>query len=143
MKNWFEKELTELNASPLVKLTIYVTRTLNARTPTNEKQMTEQAIIQAPSFEKSDADISDPEKAVRASGSCSPTRPESTLPVMLGRPDISATVRGIVSTTGEHERAIVAACGPESLMRETRSVVGELVKKSERSITLHCEQFGW
>jgi hypothetical protein len=143
MKNWFEKELAELNLSPLVKLTIYVTRTLNARARTGEKQSAEQAIIQASSFEKPDADISDPEKAAVTSGSCSPTTPESTVPIILGRPDISSRVRDVVSATGEPERTIVAACGPESLMNETRSVVGELVKSSERSVTLHCEQFGW
>jgi ferredoxin-NADP reductase len=98
-------------------------------------------MTQASNFEKSDAHIADPE--ISASGSCSPTASESTLPVMLGRPDISATIRTIVDAINEHERTIVAACGPESLMKETRGVVGDLAANSGRSVTLHCEQFGW
>jgi NAD(P)H-flavin reductase len=141
MKNWFEKELAELRGSPLVKLTVYVTRTLNARTPASEKQASEQAIDQAPSFEKSEAHITDPEKS--ASGSGSPTTSQSSLAVLLGRPDISAAIRSIADATLEHEKTIVAACGPESLMQEARGVVADLVKSSGRSVTLHCEQFGW
>lgn len=141
MKNWFEKELAELSISPLVKLTIYVTRTLNATNLTNEKQASNEPITQVPSFGKSDADIADPEKLTSTSGSTSPQT--LSLPVMLGRPDISATIRDIVGATDDHERTIVAACGPESLMREAKGVVGALVGSSGRSVTLHCEQFGW
>lgn len=141
MKIWFEKELAELSISPLVKLTIYVTRTLNAMNLTNEKQASNEAITQAPSFGKSDADIADPEKLASISGSSSPQT--LNLPVMLGRPDISATIQHIVGATDDHERTIVAACGPESLMSEARDIVGVLMKSSGKSVTLHCEQFGW
>ena len=68
MKNWFEKELVELSLSPLVKLTIYVTRTFNARTPTSERQNPHQAMTQASNFEKSDAHIADPEKSACHAG---------------------------------------------------------------------------
>jgi ferredoxin-NADP reductase len=141
MKNWFEKELAELSISPLVKLTIYVTRTLDAMNLTNEKQGSNSAITQAPSFGKSDADIADPEKLASTSESTSPQA--LSLPVMLGRPDISATIRDIVVATDDHERTIVAACGPESLMREAQGVAGALMESSGRSVKLHCEQFGW
>ncbi len=141
MKNWFEKELAELSISPLVKLTIYVTQTMNAMDITNEKQTSNEAITQSPSFGKSDADIADPEKLTSTSGSSSPQK--LSLPVTLGRPDISATIRHIVGATDDHERTIVAACGPESIMREARDVVGALMKSSGRSVTFHCEQFGW
>lgn len=63
--------------------------------------------------------------------------------MVLGRPDISAIVRDLVASTGAHERTIVAACGPNSLMAETRGVVAGLVASESRSVTLHCEQFGW
>jgi len=139
MKEWFEKELIELSFSPLVKLTIHVTRALDASTSGNEQQTVEKATAKESNSEKYKVD-SDPEKA---SGSCSPTTRESTLPVMLGRPDISAAIRSIVGATEEHDRSIVAACGPDSLMSETRSVVADLVANSGRTITLHCEQFGW
>jgi hypothetical protein len=62
---------------------------------------------------------------------------------MLGRPDISATIRDIVGAIDDHERTIVVACGPESLMREAQGVAGALMESSGRSVTLHCEQFGW
>ncbi|KAH8801189.1 ferric reductase like transmembrane component-domain-containing protein [Hyaloscypha sp. PMI_1271] len=68
MKNWFEKELVELSLSPLVKLTIYVTRTFNARTPTSERQNPHQAMTQASNFETSDAHIADPEKSACHAG---------------------------------------------------------------------------
>lgn len=141
MKNWFEKELAELSISPRVKLSIYVTRTMNAMNLTNEKQASNEAITQAPSFRNSDADIADPEKLTSTSGCFSPQT--LSLPVMLGRPDISATIRHMVGASDDHERTIVAACGPKSLLREARGVVGDLVKSSGRSVTLHCEQFGW
>lgn len=141
MISWFPKELAELSISPHVHLTICVTRALNASktSPTREQRKLDPVITEVQSFEKSDTAISDPEKS--ASGSCSPL--VANLPVMLGRPDISATIRSIVSSTEEHERTIVAACGPESLMRDTRCVVGDLVANSGRSAELHCEQFGW
>jgi hypothetical protein len=130
-----------LSISPLVKLTIYVTRTLNAMNLTNEKQASDEAITQAPSFGKSDADMADPEKLTSISGSSSPQT--LILPVMLGRPNISDTIQHIVGATDDHERTIVAACGPESLMSESRDIVGVLMKSSGKSVTLHCEQFGW
>ena len=63
--------------------------------------------------------------------------------MVLGRPDIGAKVHGIVAGTEAHERIIVAACGPDSLMMEARRVVAALVATQDRSVTLHCEQFGW
>jgi hypothetical protein len=141
MTSWFPKELAELSISPHVHLTVYVTRFLNASktSPTSEQRKSDQVITEVQSFEKSDTAISDPEKS--ASGNSSPS--VANLPVMLGRPDINATIRSIVSGTEEHEKTIVAACGPESLMRDTRGVVGDLVANSGRSVELHCEQFGW
>lgn len=131
MQTWFSKELAELSASPLVNLTIYVTRSIDAMSNTNVDSDHEKSI------QKSASDA-DPEKSAS-----SPTSPQSTLPIMLGRPDISATIRAIVGDSGEMERTVVAACGPESLMRDTRGVVAGLVVGSGRSVELHCEQFGW
>lgn len=137
MQSWFSKELTELAASPLVQLTIYVTRSMGASN-LNTKQESNTIVTQAQSFEKSETD---PEKS--ASGSCSPTIPEPTFPVRLGRPDISSTIRSVVSDTAEEERTIVAACGPVGFMKDVRDVVGDLVVYSGRSVAFHCEQFGW
>jgi hypothetical protein len=62
---------------------------------------------------------------------------------VLSRPDIGATIRELVAGTESNERTIVAACGPNSLMTETREVVAGLVTSQSRSVTLHCEKFGW
>jgi hypothetical protein len=140
---WFEKELAELSLSSLVKLTVYVTRTVNTRTPTSDEQASNEAITHAQSFETSGTDIADPEISASATVSCFPTAQALSLPVILGRPSISVILRDFVSATEEHERTIVASCGPESLMKETRSVVRDLVAGSGRSVAFHCEQFGW
>lgn len=131
MQTWFAKELAELSASPLVALTVYVTRSIDAASNMNVDSDHEKSIPHS----KSDQD---PEKSAS-----SPTSPQSTLPIMLGRPDVNATIRAIVGNSEERERTVVAACGPESLMRDTRGVVAELVVRSGRSVELHCEQFGW
>jgi Ferric reductase NAD binding domain len=141
MKDWFAKELDELNGSPLVKLTIYVTRAVTAESLVIKESISPPT--QTSSFEKSENNLSDPEKSASALESFASDTQSSTLSVMDGRPDISAEIRAIVSGMEEHERTIVAACGPESLMKETRAVVGDLVVSSGRSVTLHCEQFGW
>lgn len=62
---------------------------------------------------------------------------------MRGRPDIAARIQEIVSRTGMQETSIVAACGPDGLMVEIRRAVAGVVGKGDRSVMLHCEQFGW
>ena len=143
MQHWFPNELAELRSSPIANLTIYVTGSLgsSSASSTHEKQSSKQIVDRIPDFEKSDICVSDPEKD--ASGHCSPSSPDSVQSLVLGRPEISASIRDIVSATTEEEGTIVAACGPESLMKETRATVGDLVASSGRSVTLHCEQFGW
>ncbi|KAE8449041.1 hypothetical protein EG329_008629 [Mollisiaceae sp. DMI_Dod_QoI] len=136
MQSWFEKELAELSVPSFVTLAIYVTRTIIASQ--NTEQGSNEIVHEIQNFEKS---CTDPEKS--ASGNCSPSTPAMTLPVRLGRPDINAIIRSIASGTEEQERTIVAACGPKGLMRETCDVVGDLVVHSGRSVTLHCEHFGW
>ncbi|KAF8855174.1 hypothetical protein BDZ45DRAFT_728253 [Acephala macrosclerotiorum] len=137
MQSWFEKELAELAASPLVNLTIYLTRSMSASTQ-KTKLASNTIVAQAQSFEKSETD---PGRS--ASGNCSPTAPEPTIPMRLGRPDMSTAIRSIVSGTAEDERMIVAACGPIGLMRDVRDVAGDLVVDLGRSVTFHSEQFGW
>ena len=132
-----------MRSSPIVNLTIYVTGSLSSSSAssTHEKQSPKQNVDRVHDLEKSSPDVSDPEKDV--SGHCSASSPDSVQSIVLGRPDISASIRDIVSATAEDEGTIVAACGPESLMKETRATVGDLVASSGRSVTLHCEQFGW
>lgn len=141
MKNWFAKELIELSASAKVKLSVYVTRTFQAEPVAIEEQIP--TLPRISTLEELEKHVSDPEKSPSASERSASIVQGSSLPVMSGRPDISATIRAIVAGTEEEERTIIAACGPESMMKETRAIAGELVASSGRSITLHCEQFGW
>lgn len=136
MQKWFHAERTELIASPLVDFKVYVTGSTDTDKNTFHSRSDSHGIIQ--SLEKSETD---PEKS--ALESYSPTTPDSDAPVRLGRPDIGASIREIVSSTQIQESTIVAACGPNSMMRETRTVIGDLVARSGRSVQLHCEQFGW
>jgi hypothetical protein len=101
------------------------------------------------SFEKDNKEVaitqnsslfsSDPEKSVSGILSTS----ESNHSVVLGRPDVSARIRETVAATGEDEKTIVAACGPDGLMKEIRSTVSDIIGGGQKSIALHCEQFGW
>lgn len=137
MRTWFMKELTELNASPLVDVKTYVTRSIGASTSSSESD-SEDTRAQAKGSTKSETD---PEKLAEVS--VSPIEPRPTLPIILGRPNVSAIIRSIVASSEEHESTIIGACGPASLMTDTRAVVVDLVAKSGRSVALHCEQFGW
>lgn len=139
MQNWFHSERTELIASPLVDFKVYVTGSSSATAIVSSSEKGVDGIdTHVRSFEKSESDA---EKS--ALDSYSPTTSDSDSPVKLGRPDISALIRGIVNSTEIHASTIVAACGPNGMMRETRAVVGDLVARSGRSVQLHCEQFGW
>lgn len=71
------------------------------------------------------------------------SRSESNISIIPGRPDVAAKIQGIVACTETHEKTIVAACGPDGLMNQTRRIVAALVASQDRSVTLHCEQFGW
>ena len=64
-------------------------------------------------------------------------------PVIFGRPHTAAKIHEIVNSTESSDSTIVAACGPEGLMLEVRQAVAEVVSSGTRSVSLHCEQFGW
>jgi NAD(P)H-flavin reductase len=55
----------------------------------------------------------------------------------MGRPDLTSKITEVVESTGEEDRTIVAACGPDSMMREVRRTVAAVVGKGERSVELH------
>ncbi|KUI55365.1 Ferric/cupric reductase transmembrane component 2 [Cytospora mali] len=63
--------------------------------------------------------------------------------VKAGRPDTAALIRGAVSSTPSHQRVLVAACGPDGLMRVVRDTTASLIRGDGPGVELHCEQFGW
>jgi hypothetical protein len=67
----------------------------------------------------------------------------SSMPVIFGRPVTTAKINEIMGSTEFSDSIIVAACGPDGLMREVRQAVACVVGAGKRSVTLHCEQFGW
>ncbi len=63
--------------------------------------------------------------------------------VLSGRPNVMSIVKEVVQSAGQHEKIIVAACGPTSLIRDSRKAILANISPSEPSVALHCEQFGW
>ncbi len=63
--------------------------------------------------------------------------------VKAGRPDVGSLVRDAVSTTPPNQRVLVAACGPDGLMRVVRDTTARLIRGDGPAVELHCEQFGW
>jgi hypothetical protein len=63
--------------------------------------------------------------------------------VKSGRPDAASLVRDAVKTTPHNQRVLVAACGPDGLMRIVRDTTAKLIVGDGPAVELHCEQFGW
>ncbi|KAK3305373.1 ferric reductase NAD binding domain-containing protein [Chaetomium strumarium] len=63
--------------------------------------------------------------------------------VTVGRPDAASLIRDAVSTTPRNQRVLVAACGPDGLMRVVRDATAKLILSDGPAVELHCEQFGW
>jgi hypothetical protein len=63
--------------------------------------------------------------------------------VKSGRPDAASLIREAVKTTPQNQRVLVAACGPDGLMRVVRDTTAKLIVGDGPAVELHCEQFGW
>jgi hypothetical protein len=48
-----------------------------------------------------------------------------------------------VEKADPHDRIVVAACGPESLMETARRTVARCIKADGPHLDLHCQQFGF
>lgn len=64
-------------------------------------------------------------------------------PIKAGRPDTASLIRDAVRSTPQTERVLVAACGPDGLMRVVRDTTARLIVGDGPAVELHCEQFGW
>lgn len=65
------------------------------------------------------------------------------LPIKQGRPDIAALLRDAVNSVDKNKRVLIAACGPDGLMKIVRNTAADLITNDGPSVELHCEQFGW
>jgi len=66
-----------------------------------------------------------------------------SLTIQAGRPEVSKIIQDAIGSCAKHERIIIAACGPDSIMAVTRQTVVDNIKSDGPSVELHCEQFGW
>ncbi|KAK6070246.1 ferric reductase like transmembrane component [Seiridium cupressi] len=64
-------------------------------------------------------------------------------PVEQGRPDIAALIREAVKSVRKDKRVLIAACGPDGLVKVVRNTAASLITKDGPAVELHCEQFGW
>ncbi|KAK4142059.1 ferric reductase NAD binding domain-containing protein [Dichotomopilus funicola] len=64
-------------------------------------------------------------------------------PIKAGRPDTATLIRDAVRTTPRNQRVLVAACGPDGLMRTVRDTTARLIVGDGPAVELHCEEFGW
>jgi predicted ferric reductase len=60
-----------------------------------------------------------------------------------GRPDTATLIREAVRSTPRNQRVLIAACGPNGLMRVVRDTTASLITADGPGVELHCEQFGW
>jgi hypothetical protein len=63
--------------------------------------------------------------------------------IKAGRPDAASLIRNAVDLTPRNQRVLVAACGPDGLMRIVRDTTAKLMVGDGPAVELHCEQFGW
>lgn len=63
--------------------------------------------------------------------------------VRVGRPDTATIIREVVSSTPASGRVLIAACGPDGLMKVVRNTTASLIRGDGPGVELHCEQFGW
>ncbi|KAK4154164.1 ferric reductase NAD binding domain-containing protein [Chaetomidium leptoderma] len=63
--------------------------------------------------------------------------------VKAGRPDAASLIRDALKVTPRNQRVLVAACGPDGLMRVVRDTTAKLIVGDGPAVELHCEQFGW
>lgn len=63
--------------------------------------------------------------------------------IKQGRPNVAALIQEAVKSLDKDKRVLIAACGPDGLMKTVRNTSAGLITKDGPSIELHCEQFGW
>ena len=136
--SWFERELGVLRSSPFVNVVVHATR------PGNEPKPLP---IDDPEFKTSSPNDSLPTTFEARSEKVE--LPSVAIPLFAslgvhsGRPNIPAIIKEVVLNAGQHERVVVAGCGPVSLMDATRQGAAACISTSGPSIDLHLEQFGW
>ncbi|KAI0164313.1 ferric reductase NAD binding domain-containing protein [Hypoxylon sp. FL1284] len=89
---------------------------------------------------QSDQEEKDPPRHVEVPSS-SPSTVD--LPIIVGRPDTEALIRSAVESVGKDQRVLIAACGPDGLIKVVRNVAASCISVGGPAVEVHCEQFGW
>ncbi|KAK8120590.1 hypothetical protein PG999_004710 [Apiospora kogelbergensis] len=150
--SWFAEHLNAIRShahAPRVALKIHATREVSSSTDTSA------VAVDDSSLRKTETVMSDgsgdPEKGGAEELSKVRTAVHRTgtnvsvhdVPVEQGRPDIAALIRSAIATVGRDQRVLVAACGPDKLMKVVRNTTAECIAVDGPAVELHCEQFGW
>lgn len=56
---------------------------------------------------------------------------------------VAETIESIVSTISSDQRVLIAACGPNSLMKDVRTAAAACIRPEGPSVELHYESFEW
>ncbi|KAH9900225.1 ferric reductase NAD binding domain-containing protein [Xylariomycetidae sp. FL2044] len=65
------------------------------------------------------------------------------LPLIHGRPDTETLIKDAVESVDKDQRVLVAACGPDGLLKIVRDTTANCIRVHGPAVELHCEQFGW
>lgn len=156
---WYAKELEQLASSPLVRLTIHQS-TLTDATSRSLPETDRGSIVaskEVPTSTTASLQEGDVEKYQASSLTTSSeegdveknpasgvnTQDRRVWKVQPGRPDIAKIIDNAVAEADLKDRLVVAACGPEGLMKTTRQMVSKNTKPEGPSIELQCEEYSW
>ncbi|KAF8851173.1 hypothetical protein BDZ45DRAFT_632015 [Acephala macrosclerotiorum] len=157
--SWFQKELAELQTSHRVNIILHATcpsihesASLSPISPVDEeKALTfHTPTPRSPIPNSPDLALSeDPEKDDIHHTQTSHRHIDhawsstSSVNILPGRPDVDGIIRKVVAKTGDDQRVVIAACGPDGLMWSVRKTAAGCIQVRGPSVELHCEQFGW
>ncbi|KAK4100057.1 hypothetical protein N658DRAFT_516945 [Parathielavia hyrcaniae] len=157
--SWFREQLDLLRThphSPRVNISLYVTRTSSSGSglpPANRYAELSSEATDSPPLSPvgpdpgknlKDAITDNTTNAATTDASvATTTRTFEEHPIKAGRPDVASLIRAAVWATPRDRRVLVAACGPDGLMRVVRDTTARLIVGDGPAVELHCEQFGW
>ncbi|KAF7855961.1 hypothetical protein EAF04_009917 [Stromatinia cepivora] len=154
--NWFSNELQELNSSPNVVVRLFCTGNItndvfSGSDRSLSNSLSEKDIISVGASpvsvdgtnEQRPQELRDLEKITTTRETNSIHNVGENITIASGRPDILNIIQGVVQGCDDNQRVAVAACGPGSLMKSTRSAVAQCIKLNGPSLKFHSEEFSW
>lgn len=117
-----------------------ITTNTNIKGHNNTTPDPEKALTSPSNYQRTPSDAS---LATTYSAAGSSTADDHRDVLKSGRPDTATLIREAVRSTPTNQRVLVAACGPDGLMRVVRDTTASLIRGDGPGVELHCEQFGW